>query len=393
MAGGRRLEVYEAERVVYNKRMPRSNHSEPVSGVVMEEGPATDGKPPDCASQRFLDGLASFSSATLISHIHPDPDSLGSMMGLHLLVSKTMRMPVRMTRDGPINRAENRAMVECLKIDLVPLEEVTWSPRNAVIMVDSQPNTGRHRLPPDVSIYAVLDHHETPGELEGVPFVDVRPYLGATCTLVTDYLIEQEVSLPARVATGLFYGIESELVGYPREASRFDDRAMSVLYPQVQKDLLARIRNARLSQSYFEALLQALQNSFIYDNRLIISWAGDLPQAELAAEVADFLLRMENVEWTVCAGVYQDQLVLSARTTDPKGEAGVLLQQVVGELGKAGGHDRRAGGSIPLTSTSATALEQLRGQLRRNFLQALGIDECRGQRLVSRKEILQSLQT
>ena len=72
-------------------------------------------------------------------------------------------------------------------------------------------------------------------------------------------------------------------------------------------------------------------------------------------------------------------------------QAGTMLREVVGKLGRAGGHDRRAGGTIPLTSTAASALEQLQGELRRRLLRALHIDECRGQRLVSRKEMLQNL--
>jgi hypothetical protein len=69
-----------------------------------------------------------------------------------------------------------------------------------------------------------------------------------------------------------------------------------------------------------------------------------------------------------------------------------MLRQVVGKLGKAGGHDRRAGGNIPLTSTAPSAIEQLQSELRRRLLKALHIEECRGQRLVSRKEMLQNLQ-
>jgi len=34
--------------------------------------------------------------------------------------------------------------------------------------------------------------------------------LGATCSMVTGYLMEQEVPLPQSVATALFYGIETE---------------------------------------------------------------------------------------------------------------------------------------------------------------------------------------
>jgi nanoRNase/pAp phosphatase (c-di-AMP/oligoRNAs hydrolase) len=188
------------------------------------------------------------------------------------------------------------------------------------------------------------------------------------------------------------YGIETEVSGYPREACPLDDKALLYLYPLADKDLLARIRNARLPHSYFECVLQALQSSFIYD-RLIISWVNELPQPELAAEVCDFMIRFEEVDWAVCAGVHDDKLILSVRTSLHGAEAGELLRSVVGRLGKAGGHDRRAGGTIPLESTSASAIEELQGELRRRLLKVLKIDECRGQRLVPLRDILSNLQT
>src|SRR5262249_62219928 len=105
-----------------------------------------------------------------------------------------------------------------------------------------------------------------------------------------------------------------EVSGYPREASSRDDSALLYLYPLADKNLIARIRNARLPQSYFEGLLHAMQSSFIYD-RLIISWVNELPQPELAAEIVDFLIRFEEIDWAVCAGVFQDQLVLAGRSS------------------------------------------------------------------------------
>jgi nanoRNase/pAp phosphatase (c-di-AMP/oligoRNAs hydrolase) len=164
------------------------------------------------------------------------------------------------------------------------------------------------------------------------------------------------------------------------------------LYPLADKDLLAQIRNARLPQSYFECILQALQSSFIYD-RLIISWVNELYQPELAAEVVDFLIRFEEVDWAVCAGVFQDQLILSARAAKRGARAGEVLRQVVGKLGRAGGHDRRAGGTISLDSIAPSAIEEMQGEFRRRLLKALHIEECRGQRLVPLKEMLQNLQS
>lgn len=343
-------------------------------------------------SDRFLSGLTPYERVVLVSHVHPDPDSLGSMLGLAHLIETRTGKPSIITRDGPISRAENRAMVDVLHLDLRAIEDVVWQDGDAVVMVDSQPRTGRHSFDPSVPIYAVLDHHDTPGHLDNVAFVDVRPNLGATCTLVTKYLSEQEVPFPEKVATALLYGIETEVTGFPREANQSDDDALIQLYPLADKDLLAQIRNARLPHSHFECLLQALQSSFIYD-RLIMSWVDPLPQPEQAAEVVDFMIRFEKVDWAVCGGVHNDSLILSVRAAIPDAKAGDVLRSVVGKLGKAGGHDRRAGGCVPLTSTSPTAIEELQSELRRRFLKVLKIDDVRGQRLVPLREMLQNLQS
>src|SRR5947207_12563056 len=95
-------------------------------------------------SDRFLAGLVDAGSVVFVSHVQPDPDSLGSMLGLAHLVETRLGKPTVITRDGLISRAENRAMVEVLHLDLIPVEDVVWEPGDAVVMVDSQPKTGRH---------------------------------------------------------------------------------------------------------------------------------------------------------------------------------------------------------------------------------------------------------
>jgi nanoRNase/pAp phosphatase (c-di-AMP/oligoRNAs hydrolase) len=343
-------------------------------------------------SDRFLAGLQSTERVVLVSHINPDPDSLGSMLGLAHLVETRLGKSTLITRDGIIGRAENRAMVEGLHLDLVPIEEVEWQSDDAVVMVDSQPKTGRHTFSEDIPLHAVIDHHDTPGDLDGIPFTDIRATAGATCTVVTKYLIEQGVPIPEKIATALLYGIETEVTGYPREAGPGDDEAMLYLYPLADKDMIAQIRNARLPHSHFEVLLQALQSSFIYD-RLITSWVDDLPQPEAAAEVVDFMIRFEKVDWAVCGGVCGDKLILSVRAAIEHAGAGELLRKVVGNLGQAGGHERRAGGCIKLSSTAPSAVDELKAELRRRFLKVFKIDDTRGQRLVPLREMLENLQS
>ena len=356
--------------------------------------PSAQSKSPVLArrSDRFLAGLEDYHGATIVSHVHPDPDSLGSMVGLAHLIETCVGIPTQITQDGAICRAENRAMVEALDLELTPISEVEWTTNSAVIMVDSQPKTGRHSFNGEANIYAVIDHHQTPGELDGIPFLDIRRGIGATCSLVTRYLIEQEIGIPEHVATSLFYGIETELSGYPREASALDDMALHTLYPLIDKDVIAKIKNAPLPESFYETLLQALQSSFIYD-KLLISWINELPNPELCAQCVDFLIRHEGIRWAVCAGVHENQMILSVRTNVTRAEAGETLRQVVQKMGgRAGGHDRRAGGFIPLQSTAPSAIEQVQSEFRRRVLKGLQIEETRGRRLVSRGEMLRNLQ-
>ena len=204
--------------------------------------------------------------------------------------------------------------------------------------------------------------------------------------------MEQNVAIPEKVATALLYGIETEVTGYPREAGPADDEALLYLYPLADKDMIAQIRNARLPQSHFESMLQALQSSFIYD-RLIISWVDSLAQPDHAAEIVDLMIRFEKVDWAVCGGIFEDKLILSVRASIEDARAGELLRQVVGKLGRAGGHDRRAGGCIRLPSTAPSAIDELQSELRRRFLKAFKIVDVRGQRLVPLREMLENLQS
>src|SRR3954451_14340504 len=119
-------------------------------------------------SERLLATLAPFSRVVLVSHVNPDPDALASMLGLQALVKHCQPgKPVVLTVDGMIARAENRVMVESIPIPLEPVDAVPITPSTAVIMVDTQPYTGR-RASEEARPQAVLDHHETGGVLTGV---------------------------------------------------------------------------------------------------------------------------------------------------------------------------------------------------------------------------------
>jgi nanoRNase/pAp phosphatase (c-di-AMP/oligoRNAs hydrolase) len=340
-------------------------------------------------SDRLLQTLAPFHRVAVVSHVNPDPDSLSSMMGIRSLVERAQPgKPVILTVDGMIARSENRAMVELIPIPLVPVETVNIDAYTAVVMVDTQPYTGR-RFSEAAMPQVVIDHHETGGVLDGVLFTDIRTNIGATGTMVTGYLLEQKVMVPPRLATALLYGIDSETMGYPREASALDDGALIWLYPRADKDLLAQIRNPKLPQSHFATFQNALANAFLYDN-LIFSWCGAVTQPDIVAELADFFIRFDQVSWALSAGVFEQQMKLSLRAEQLGSRAGEVLQAVVNGLGTAGGHDKRAGGMIILKEPGEASIESTLRTIRHRLLNELGIDEQQGRRLLPECPVIQA---
>jgi nanoRNase/pAp phosphatase (c-di-AMP/oligoRNAs hydrolase) len=339
-------------------------------------------------SERLLATLAPFSRVVIVSHVNPDPDSLASMLGLQALIEQRLPgKPVTLTVDGMIARAENRAMVDLLPIPLVPVGAAPTGDGAAVVMVDSQPHTGR-RASEAVAPQVVIDHHETGGLLAGVLFRDIRAHLGATSTMVTGYLLEQHAVVSPRVATALLYGIESETSGYPREASSLDDGALVWLFPRADKDLLAKIRNPKLPQSHFATFQHALANAFLYRD-VVVSWCGAVSQPDIIAELADFFVRFDQVNWALAVGLFEAQLKLSVRVSLLGGHSGEVLREVVNGLGTAGGHDKRAGGSVPLRDTSPDAIDRLLRTIRHRLLARLGIDEQQGRRILEACPVIQ----
>jgi nanoRNase/pAp phosphatase (c-di-AMP/oligoRNAs hydrolase) len=338
----------------------------------------TDGR---LTSERFLHAVGSYRRIVLLSHVNPDPDALASMFGLKTLLA--CRFPdtvVEMTVDGMIARAENRAMVKLLGLKLLPVERVKPDSDTAFVMVDSQPHTGR-RASEAITPLAVIDHHETGGDLEGVSYIDVRGAIGATSTIIADYLFQENCLIPPGLATALYYGIDSEIAGYPREAGPPDDQALERLFPLADKDLLAQIRNPKLPQDYFATIQHSLANAFLYQD-VVISWCGRVAQPDIIAEMADFFVRFDQVNWALTMGQFEDKLKLSIRVGLLGAHSGDVLREVVDGSGTAGGHDKRAGGAIILPDDRPETVDKYLIEIRRRLLAQLHINDPRGRRLL-----------
>jgi nanoRNase/pAp phosphatase (c-di-AMP/oligoRNAs hydrolase) len=132
---------------------------------------------------------------------------------------------------------------------------------------------------------------------------------------------------------------------------------------------------------YFLTIGHALANTRIFD-KAIVADLQEVVFPEVVAEMADFLLRLENIETVLCIGHYSTELVLSIRTERHDLNAGEIIKKVVLGFGKAGGHGMMAGGKIDDVGDSSEELQQVVAVLKSRFLSELGIETTMTGRLI-----------
>ncbi len=308
----------------------------------------------------------------VVTHDNPDPDALASAAALGFLLQHCEGLRTRLAFGGIVGRAENQALIRELGVDFERLGGANGiSPGTIVALVDTQPRAGNNSLPAGRIANVVIDHHPRRPETEASPFADIRPEYGANCSILIKYLRAAELEPDRRLATGLFYGIQTETADLGREASRADVSASLYLYPRIDPEAYSRILHPPLPKGYFRSVHQALEEARRYGG-VIISPAGKLVYPDMVAELADLLIRAKDTEWAVAAGTFGGRLLISVRSSKPVAHAGDLVRGVIGDRGSAGGHGMLAGGQIPLEGLSEEEVERVSASVLEDFLEALG---------------------
>src|SRR5687768_3275719 len=155
----------------------------------------------------------------ILPHDNPDPDALASAATLRYLLQQLARRDAVIAQGGIVGRAENRAMLTYLNIELVGVAEIDFEGDTQIALVDTQPGRANNSLPEGITPAVVIDHHPAYDEYSGVGFLDLRSDYGATSTILSEYLRDARVPIDPKVATALFYGIAAETQDLGREAT------------------------------------------------------------------------------------------------------------------------------------------------------------------------------
>jgi nanoRNase/pAp phosphatase (c-di-AMP/oligoRNAs hydrolase) len=317
----------------------------------------------------------------IVTHTNPDPDSIASAYALrHLFASWGVHS--MLVYGGIIGRAENKAMIQRLRIPIRSIQTVNPFNFKVVSMVDAQPFSGNAPLPPSLVPSIVIDHHPARkvSLLKQVSFVDIRSDYGSTSTILAEYLLEEGVEMNRKLATALYYGIMSDTRDLGRSANEVDVRISTHLYPKVLVKTLSQIEHPRLPREYFRILQEALERTMWYPAKgVLISDLGLIMDPDMVAIIADFLIRMDGVRWVLVLAGRDHEVFFSLRTTGYyKGSADKVARDLIRGVGggSAGGHETIAGGRVGLVSPESR--EEATKKLKERLLKRLGCDIAKG---------------
>ena len=318
----------------------------------------------------------------VMCHNNPDPDTIAAAAALKSIFSHQLKCKVVIGYGGIVGRAENRQMIRRLHIELTNIREIDFKDFTFICLVDSQPRTGNNDVPRHILPDVVIDHHPLRKETKQCLFYDVRPDYGSSSTILTEYMRELELAPDRRLATALVYGIKTDTGWLSRSATKQDLDAFNYLFPRISSRTLAAIESPRMPKSYYIKFIDAINNAVQYQD-VIISDIGKVNNPDVAAEMADFLLKMENIRWILTMGEYKEELIISVRTSRRGWWAGKIALRILRGIGVGGGHEKAAGGKVTLSGLTPDQRKQKAERVTERFLKAVGMSNIQGRPLVS----------
>ncbi|PSQ00157.1 bifunctional oligoribonuclease/PAP phosphatase NrnA [Halobacteriales archaeon QS_5_70_17] len=299
-------------------------------------------------ARELEDLLGAGEEITIVCHNNPDPDCLASAFALGRIAAASGIDERRILYSGDISHQQNRAFVNLLELELQPFDPAMVRDREdgaLLAFVDHSRPGVNNEIPEGTPVDVVIDHH--PAEDIEARFVDHREGIGATATILTEYVADLEIEFDETLATALLFAIRRETLEFLRGATTEEYGAAETLHEHVDGDLLRQLANPSVSGATVDAIAEAIENRTVRSATLF-SHVGRTSERDALPQAADYLATLEGVSTTIIFGIVEDAIHLSARSTDSRVHAGDLLASAFEEVGSAGGHREMAGGQIPL---------------------------------------------
>ncbi len=303
--------------------------------------------------------MAAASSFTVVSHIRPDGDAIGSLLGLGTALKNTGRKVNLILQDIPGTRyayLPNFANIS----NMMPEDP------GYLIVVDcgDEFRTGEilTGLIPDL----VIDHHKTNSNFGKVNLIE--PEAEATALMLTQHLPKWGLEIDQEVAASLLTGIISDTIGFRTSNMRPVCLKVAANLLEAGADLPSIYQNVLLTRSLEELRYwgQGLSKLHLEDGLLWTSLTlKDRKESGYNEnDDADLVNNMTTVAEMLIAVIFVEQSAIRTKVSW-RSRNGYDVSVLAREFG-GGGHAAAAGADIdgPLQTIIDSVLTRTRGYLK-----------------------------
>ena len=278
----------------------------------------------------------------ILLHNDPDPDAMASGLALRNVLRRTKTTAIIGAIQG-VTRPENLRMINLLYIHVEAITHESVKEYDRLAMVDVQPHYFGGLID---RVDLVIDHHpEQPGYT--AVFKDIRPDYGSTSTILTEHLRAVDVNISERTATAMLYAIKSDTLFFNRSTNRVDLEAFSYLYPLADAALIRKMEGAEITLERLDYVMKAYRGGALSE-QVFCAFLGPSSREDFIPYVADFFLQLEDVKWTILAGIVGSSFIVSVRNLGYSRNAGEFVKRWFGDIGSAGGHRAMAKAVVPI---------------------------------------------
>lgn len=261
--------------------------------------------------------------AAIFTHAFPDPDALGSMMGLAFLLEKKYGIESDLIYDGKISHPQNTSMVNLLDVPLKPIESFEPVEGTMNFLVDTIPShagVGHHKICFD----AVIDHHkEAPnGGFKGY-YLNIKA--GSCCATVYQLIEDSGLEFQdgndhdSKVATALMVGITTDTENLVSDdTTEYEFKAWSKLFEFRHPLALKQIINFQRPKTWTDLKAEGIKRAIVNDGIVVVG-LGRIPgkHRDIVADMATEAVTWEDVRTSIAFALIDgNRIEGSVRTTN-----------------------------------------------------------------------------
>jgi nanoRNase/pAp phosphatase (c-di-AMP/oligoRNAs hydrolase) len=315
----------------------------------------------------------------IFTHKIPDPDAVGSIMGLGWLFKK-LGIEAEGFYEGLISHPQNVAMCNLLDPNMRPLEEYSSVPHDEFggwIMVDCVPDSDNAGTPlvgqspgtstGGIKFNVIIDHHKSPpnGNFRGL-YINLKngSCCGTICSLIKHYGFEfqNDNDYDSKVATALMVGIATDtdnLLADSCTEHEFDGywRLFEFRHANAMKEII-RFKRPKF---WIDRKAQASKDATIDEDGIAVVGVGLLSDKHfnLIADVADEMISWASVETAICFAVVDGKSIVgSVRSINASLDMNAFCAKLGFKEKKVGGGGGREGKGSYRYSMEGLAIEE-----------------------------------